>query len=56
MILRVELPTDFWRDAYETSNYITNKIPTNTSLEYITPKEVITRLVRDLGHLQIWGV
>ena len=55
MILRAGLPTDFWWDAYETSNYITNRLPTNTSLGYITPEEAITGLVPDLAHLRIWG-
>ena len=32
MLLRlVGLPVDFWWDAYETSNYLTVRLPTNTS-------------------------
>ena len=30
MLLPSGLSVDFWWDAYETSNYITNQIPTNT--------------------------
>ena len=31
MLLRSGLPVDFWWDAYEASNYITNRLPTKIS-------------------------
>jgi hypothetical protein len=39
MMLRAGLPTDFWWNAYETSNYITNRLTTKTSFGYITLKK-----------------
>ena len=54
MILRAGLPTDFCWDAYETSNYITNRLPTKTSLGYVLPEEATTILALDLAHLRIW--
>ena len=39
MLLRSGLPADFWWDAYETSNYLTNRLTTKTSRGYITPYE-----------------
>ena len=32
IILRAELPTDFWSAAYNTSNYIINRLATDTNL------------------------
>ena len=31
MVIRLCLPVDFWWDAYETSNFITNRLPTKTA-------------------------
>ena len=39
MLLRAGLPVDFWWDAYETSNYLTVRLPTKTAHGYITPFE-----------------
>ena len=36
MMLRSGLPVDFWWDAYEASNYITNRLPTKTSCMWIS--------------------
>ena len=55
MMLRAGLPTDFWWNAYETSNYITNRLPTKTSFGYITPEEALTHITPDLSHLRVWG-
>lgn len=39
MLLRSGLPVDFWWDAYDASNYITNRLPTKTANGYQTPYE-----------------
>ena len=44
MLLRSGSPVDFWWDAYEASNYITNRLPTKTSCGYqTTPKTYIRK-------------
>ena len=53
MMLQSGLPTDFWWDAYETSNYLTNRLPTKTVHGYITPFEALTKYRPDLSHLRI---
>ena len=55
MILRSGLPVDFWWDAYEASNYITNRLPTKTSCGYQTPYEGVFGEIPDLSLLRIWG-
>ena len=55
MMLRAGLPTDFWWDAYETSNYITNRLPTRTKNGFKTPFEELNKQIPDLSHLRIWG-
>jgi hypothetical protein len=55
MLLRSGLPVDFWYDAYETSNYLTVRLPTKTAHGYITPFEGVYGKVPDLSHLRIWG-
>ena len=55
MMLQTGLPTDFCWDAYETNNYVTNRLPTKTVHGYITPFEALTKYCPDLSHLRIWG-
>ena len=55
MLLRAGLPVDWWWDAYETSNYLTVRLPTKTARGYMTPYEGVYGLVPDLSHLRIWG-
>jgi hypothetical protein len=55
MLLRAGLPVDFWWDAYETSNYLTVRLPTKTAHGYMTPFEGVYGKVADLSHLRIWG-
>ena len=55
LLLRSSLPTEFWWDAYQTSNYITVRLPTKTKKGYITPFECLTGQVPDLKHLRVWG-
>ena len=55
MMLQSGLPTDFWWDAYEKRNYLTNRLPTKIVQEYITPFEALTKYCPDLSHLRIWG-
>ena len=55
MILRSGLPVDFWWDAYEASNYITNRLPTKTSCGYQTPYEGVFGEIPDLSLLRVWG-
>jgi hypothetical protein len=55
MLLRSNLPTDFWWDAYETSNYITNRLPTKTAKGYQTPFEGVYKEIPDLSLLRVWG-
>ena len=55
MLLRAALPVDFWWDAYEASNYITNRLPTKTAAGYQTPFESLYNEVPDLSLLRVWG-
>jgi hypothetical protein len=55
MLLRSGLPVDFWWDAYETSNFITNRLPTKTAFGYQTPFEGIFGEIPDLSLLRVWG-
>ena len=55
MLLRSSLPIEFWWDAYETSNYITNRLPTKTSKGYQTPFEGVFKEIPDLKNLRVWG-
>ena len=55
-IAALGLPTEFWWDAYQTSNYITVRLPTKTKKGYITPFECLTGQVPDLKHLCVWFV
>ena len=55
MMLRSGLPVDFWWDAYEASNYITNRLPTKTSSGYQTPYEGVFGEIPDLSLLRVWG-
>ena len=55
MLLRSGLPVDFWWDAYEASNYLTNRLPTKTALGYQTPFEGIYGEIPDLSVLRVWG-
>ena len=55
MLLRSGLPVDFWWDAYETSNYLTVRLPTKTARGYQTPFEGVYGELPDLAHLRIWG-
>ena len=54
MLLRSGLPVDFWWDAYEASNYITNRLPTKTSRGYRTPFEGVFASVPNLSNLRVW--
>ena len=53
MMLQFILPADFWWDAYETSNYLTNRLRVQG---YITPLKALTKYRPDLSHLRIWGM
>jgi hypothetical protein len=55
MLLRSSLPKDFWWDAYESSNYITNRMPTKTAKGYQTPYEGVFKEIPDLSNLRVWG-
>ena len=55
MLLRSSLPIEFWWDAYETSNYITNRMPTKTSKGYQTPFEGVFKEIPNLENLRVWG-
>ncbi len=55
MLLRAGLPVDFWWDAYEASNYLTNLLPTKTAFGYQTPFESIYGEIPDLSVLRMWG-
>jgi hypothetical protein len=55
MLLRSGLPVDFWWDAYDTSNYITVRLPTKTAKGYMTPYEGVFGELPNLSHLRIWG-
>ena len=55
MIIRSGLPVDFWWDAYEASNYITNRLPTKTVFGYQTPYEGVYGEIPDLSLLRVWG-
>ena len=55
MILRSGLHVDFWWDAYEASNYITNRLPTKTSCGYQTPYDGVFGEMTDLSLLRVWG-
>ena len=55
MLLTSKLPVDFWWDAYDTSNYITNRLPTKTAKRYRTPYEGIYQELPDLSNLRVWG-
>ena len=55
MLLRSSLPVDFWWDAYEASNYITNRLPTKTAKGYQTPFEGVFKEIPDLSNLRVWG-
>ncbi len=39
MIIRSNLPVDFWWNSYNASNFITNRLPTKTAFGYQTPYE-----------------
>ena len=54
MLLRAGLPIDFWWDAYDTGNYITNRLPTKTAKGYRTPYEGIYNDIPDLSNLKDW--
>jgi hypothetical protein len=54
MMLRATLPVDFWWDAYEASNFITNRLPTKTAHGYQTPYECVYGEVPDLSQLRVW--
>ena len=55
MLLRSGLPVNFLWDAYEASNYITNRLPTKTSRGYRTPFEGVFASVPNLSNLRVWG-
>jgi hypothetical protein len=55
MLLRAGLPVIFWWDAYETSEYITNRLPTKTAKGFMSPEEFVTGIVPDVSHWRIWG-
>jgi hypothetical protein len=55
MLIRSSLPKIFWWDAYESSNYITNLLPTKTAKGYISPEEFIKGEPPDISHLRVWG-
>ncbi len=55
MLLRAGLPVDFWWDAYETSNYITNRLPTKTAFGYQTQFEGVYGKIPYLSVLRVWG-
>ena len=55
MIIRSGLPVDYWWDAYEASNYITNRLPTKTVFGYQTPYEGVYQETPDLSMLRVWG-
>ena len=55
MVIRSCLPVDFWWDAYEASNYITNRLPTKTARGYQTPYEGVYSEIPDLSTLRVWG-
>ena len=55
MLLRAALLVDFWWDAYEASNYITNRLPTETADGYQAPYESLYKEVPDLSLLRVWG-
>ena len=54
MLLRSGLSVDFWWDTYETSSYITNRMPTKTANGYMTPHEGLYKEVLDIGNLRVW--
>ena len=55
MIIRSGLPVDYWWDAYEASNFITNRLPTKTVFGYQTPYEGVYQETPDLSMLRVWG-
>ena len=55
MIIRSSLPVDFWWDAYEASNFITNRLPTKTAFGFQTPYEGVYFEIPDLSKLRVWG-
>ena len=55
MLLQSGLSVDFWWEAYRTSNYITNRLPTKTAAGYITPIEGVYNQAPDISHLRAWG-
>ena len=55
LLIRSGLPKTFWWDAYDSSNYITNLLPTKTAKGYISPEEFLKGEPPDISHLRIWG-
>jgi hypothetical protein len=55
MIIRSNLPVDFWWNSYNTSNFITNRLPTKTAFGYQTPYEGVYKEIPDLSQLRVWG-
>ena len=55
LLIRSGLPKTFWWDAYDTSNYITNHLPTKTARGYISPEEFIKGQPPDISHFRVWG-
>ena len=55
MLLQSGLPVDFWWDCYETSNFITNRLPTKTAKGYITPFEGVYEQPPDISNFRVWG-
>lgn len=50
------LPMSFWLDAVLTRQYLTNRLPTSTLPDNITPFEAFTNGKKpDLSHLRVWG-
>ena len=53
MLLRSSLSVDFWWDANETNNYLTNRMPTKTVNGYMKPHEGVYEEVPDIVNTYI---
>ena len=52
MVICSCLQVDFWWNAYDTSNFITNRLPTKTAFGYQTPYEGVFNETPDLSLLR----
>ena len=55
MCLRASLPVILWWKAFETAEYLSNRLPTKTAKGFISPEEFITGQAPDASYWRTWG-